>query len=300
MSCLSWSLVVSCSDPAQRLGAWDNPPRDIMDSPFFDGIEWDGIYERRQDGPYVPEVPAFLQSRKSSVTKMSVASPCKDTVIGTTGEGLEAAESKPVGNLLVFTPPPYHRVNEETREPVITPATYINEGKEEEESSDEESDDEAVIPGLRDSVFITSQGQNRLPDWSYIDEAVLAEYLTQEANGTLNNGEGAEGAAAVSKAEKKKKKAKAAAELAEGEAAAAAAAAPEEVATTTNVVAEDVQSTAVAAPAASESVPDVPTEPATAVEDIAVAVPQADAVANDTSATPVDEEPIASTASEST
>lgn len=269
-----------------------------MDSPFFDGIEWDGIYERRQDGPYVPELPAFLQGRKSSVTKLSVASPCKDTVISTAGEGLEAADSKPVGNLLVFTPPPYHRVNEETKEPAITPATYINEGKEDEESSDEESDDEAVIPGLRDSVFITSQGQNRLPDWSYIDEAVLAEYLTQEANGTLN-GEGAEGAAAASKAEKKKKKAKAAVELAEGEAAAAATPAPEEIATTTNVVVEDVQLTAAAVPSASESVPAEPTEPATTVEDIAVTVPQADAVAIDTSATPVSEEPTASTASES-
>lgn len=271
-----------------------------MDSPFFDGIEWDGIYERRQDGPYVPEVPAFLQGRKSSITKMSVASPCKDTVVGSAGEGLEAAESKPVGNLLVFTPPPYHRVNEETKEPAITPATYINEGKEDEESSDEESDEEAVIPGLRDSVFITSQGQNRLPDWSYIDEAVLAEYLTQEANGTLNNGEGAEGAAAVSKAEKKKKKAKATAELTEGEVTATtAAAAPEEIATTTNVVADDAQPAAVASSAAVEE-PAVSTKPATAVDDVAVTMPQVDAVANDTLATPVSEEPIASPASAST
>jgi serine/threonine protein kinase len=187
-------------DPTQRLGAWDNPPRDIMDSPFFDGIEWDGIYERRQDGPLVPELPVFLQSRKSSVTKLSsAASPLKEVAT----DAHTDLESKPHENLLVFTPPPYHRVNDESKEPAITPATYINEGKEGQEegdSSEEDSDEEAVIPGLRDSVFITSQGQNRLPDWSYIDEAVLADYLTQEAKGK-EEGEKPKG-------EKRKKKTK--------------------------------------------------------------------------------------------
>jgi serine/threonine protein kinase len=34
-------------DPTVRLGAWDNPPQDIMSSEFFEGIDWTAIFERR-------------------------------------------------------------------------------------------------------------------------------------------------------------------------------------------------------------------------------------------------------------
>jgi hypothetical protein len=51
-------------DPATRMGALENPPQDIMNAPFFHGIQWDAIYERRFDGPYVPEVPVFGKSRR--------------------------------------------------------------------------------------------------------------------------------------------------------------------------------------------------------------------------------------------
>ena len=42
-------------DPAARLGAWENPPMDIMRSSFFRGISWENILARVQDGPMVPQ-----------------------------------------------------------------------------------------------------------------------------------------------------------------------------------------------------------------------------------------------------
>lgn len=194
-----------------------------MDSPFFDGIEWDGIYERRQDGPYIPELPAFLSNRKASLIRMATTSlATRDSVVAEAaaaldgeGAGVDGAvmsPTKPAGNLLVFSPPPFARVNDDSKEPAITPAVYEDgkggdENKEDGSEEDEDSEEEVEMQ-MRDSVFIFSQGQNRLPDWSYIDEAVLAEYLTQEAKerAEIENGSLMDNVTKTPKSEKKKKR----------------------------------------------------------------------------------------------
>jgi hypothetical protein len=205
------------------MGSWDNPPSDIMTSPFFDGIEWDSIYERHQDGPYVPELPYFLNGRKNSINKVTSS---KETVNATTtteetllhtptaggitnSSSLETPKKTPFKQI-VFTPPPFHRVTnnpeEANKEVANPPAIYPNkeeaEGDDEDEEEEEESEEEAELPMMRDSVFIFSTGgQNKLPDWSYIDEAVLAEYLTAE-----QNQKNASADSTADKSEKKKSK----------------------------------------------------------------------------------------------
>jgi len=52
-----------CRDPAQRLGAEENPPRDIMNAAFFAPISWEKVYARTGKGPWVPEVPRSERRR---------------------------------------------------------------------------------------------------------------------------------------------------------------------------------------------------------------------------------------------
>jgi hypothetical protein len=127
-------------DPGTRLGAWENPPQDIMSAPFFHGIQWDAIYERRFDGPYVPEVQFFSSKAKSS----------KSTGDAAEGNGSEQGSS----------------------------GKAAEDGqKAGAEESDEGEDSESELKGMRDSVFIRPHdgGGNNLLDWSFIDEKVLAE-----------------------------------------------------------------------------------------------------------------------------
>lgn len=49
-------------DPTTRLGAWENPPADIMNSAFFAGVEWDAIFERRFDGPWIPDTSMYMSN----------------------------------------------------------------------------------------------------------------------------------------------------------------------------------------------------------------------------------------------
>jgi hypothetical protein len=130
-------------DPATRLGAWENPPQDIMSAPFFGGIEWDAIYERRFDGPYVPEIQHFGGSGRSK---------SRGDLAAANGEkAARRAASAADGT-----------------------------GDAEEEDDEEEEDDYdsgSEMKGMRDSVFIRPHdgAGNNLLDWSFIDEKVLAE-----------------------------------------------------------------------------------------------------------------------------
>jgi serine/threonine protein kinase len=51
-------------DPAKRLGAGPNSPKDIMEISFFNGINWQDIYNRVQDGPWVPPPDDFRRRQK--------------------------------------------------------------------------------------------------------------------------------------------------------------------------------------------------------------------------------------------
>jgi len=52
-----------CRDPSKRLGAEENPPRDIMNSAFFAPISWEKVFACQSKGPWVPEVPRSERRR---------------------------------------------------------------------------------------------------------------------------------------------------------------------------------------------------------------------------------------------
>jgi len=206
-------------DPSLRLGAWENPPKDIMSTSFFQHIQWDSIYERRQDGPWVPEVPPFMLHRRGSS--------CNTTRTMTTTNGeIPATNSEGTGPLLVFTPHPVQRMTvvEDSAKSPANPnnnnATTNNnaatrraskqsptngtgkttprkQNEEEDDNGDEEEVDTASDEddyesdgeelAMRDSVFVFStNAHNQLPDWSFIDDAVLQSYSTQDPHNSKN------------------------------------------------------------------------------------------------------------------
>lgn len=224
-------------DPSLRLGAWENPPRDIMSSPFFASIQWDDVYDRVQDGPWLPELAGFYVSAMKRVSRMreqsianqspSLSAPnspqTSPTPSGKEGEGKGEAREH-----LVFTPAPMDRYTpisdlelakaghpppnpNEIAVPVniLSPNEAGDDGDSDSDGEGEESEDSRDSEELhiRDSVFVCQENiGNRLPDWSYIDANVLMNYLSDEANGAgeggaAGGGEGGEG-------DKKKKKSK--------------------------------------------------------------------------------------------
>ena len=156
-------------DPGVRMGAWENPPQDIMGSPFFIGIRWEAIYERRVDGPWIPEVPTFgkQKSRKSTPN------------VGGEGEGAgqggTGGEHDPHEEVYAD-----YNTAHKSQKIERPPASEAGEGDEDSDSgSDEEGEDDddeyMNSKGMRDSVFLKSRGQleNQLADWSFMDEQVL-------------------------------------------------------------------------------------------------------------------------------
>ena len=53
------SLNIARRDPIKRLGGADNSPEDIKCRPFFDSVNWDEVYNRACDGPWIPEIRDF-------------------------------------------------------------------------------------------------------------------------------------------------------------------------------------------------------------------------------------------------
>lgn len=153
MYCYHYSIF--CRDPATRLGAWENPPTDIMTSPFFSGTDWEAIYEKKTDGPYVPEIPTFAKRNGTSTKNGKIAS--VSTGDAATVQPMDGCDS-PMAN------------------PTKTPNKLTNENS---SKIDEDEGDE--LTGMRDSLFIRSkEGGNALPDWSFIDEQVLRASMKPE------------------------------------------------------------------------------------------------------------------------
>lgn len=149
-------------DPSTRLGAWENPPQDIMLSSFFNGIQWDAIYERQTDGPYIPETVNFSSKKSSNNMKNSSNDVTKIV--------------KPNFKNQIGGDHQKHN-NNNTRD------------KNKSIESDDNDDSGSELHGMRDSVFIQPHdgGGNNLLDWSFIDEKVLVASVKEvEDNATAN------------------------------------------------------------------------------------------------------------------
>jgi hypothetical protein len=147
-------------DPSTRLGAWENPPQDIMSSSFFDGIKWDKIYERSSDGPYIPEPVNFTNARKSSLSKNTSE---QNTVQA--GGNVDAVTSAKNSH---------------------KKSTLRGHNKKGGNDSDDDSGSE--LQGMRDSVFIRPHdgNGNNLLDWSFIDEKVLVSSIKDPSSSEVD------------------------------------------------------------------------------------------------------------------
>jgi len=156
-------------DPSTRMGAWENPPQDIMSAPFFGGIQWDAIYERRFDGPYVPEVQTFGSKSKKSAN--GSPAPGSGDSSGKEEDGDRSGGQDSRGNDRVIRPK-----SGSAQQGGVDGADSGGE-EEEEEEEEEDEDSGSELKGMRDSVFIRPHDAtgNNLLDWSFIDEKVLAE-----------------------------------------------------------------------------------------------------------------------------
>ena len=89
-----------CRDPAKRLGAEENPPRDIMNAAFFSTISWEKIFACKEKGPWVPDIPKSERRKllgykeKKEKSKKSKKRATKDRV----GEDEEDIVSKERAN----------------------------------------------------------------------------------------------------------------------------------------------------------------------------------------------------------
>lgn len=63
-------------DPSKRLGASPNSPKDIMESSFFDGVNWQDIYNRVNDGPWVPPPDDSRRKRGNVLPLVSLSPLC--------------------------------------------------------------------------------------------------------------------------------------------------------------------------------------------------------------------------------
>jgi hypothetical protein len=76
-------------DPTARLGAHGNPPQDIMTSAFFEGILWDTVGLKEDEGPWLPTILYKERKRKISITTSTTTTPTNkaddgegETVVG--------------------------------------------------------------------------------------------------------------------------------------------------------------------------------------------------------------------------
>jgi len=185
-------------DPSARLGAWENPPRDIMSAPFFNGIQWDAIYERRRSGPYIPDPVSFSNTKKkesSTSKKASTSSPGAGadpaaTGGGGGGEGVGIAGAA-AGEAATSAAPGSAEQNggggsADGAENKTGGAGAAADDESSEEGLEEEEEDE--LQGMRDSVFIRPRdagGQNLL-GWSFIDESVLKDTMNAKQQQAKN------------------------------------------------------------------------------------------------------------------
>lgn len=190
-----------------------------MGSPFFAGIKWDAIYERVNDGPWIPEVQVFGGAKSAKNTKRgSTATANGDADDNGHGEKDEYAGFDTNNNHRASTAGDNNAGNRQARKSSTDKSLAVDgiqkptnrrggDGSESESSSgddsgeeDEDDDEDAGYlsnKDMRDSVFILSRGQleNKLADWSFIDEQVLRSTMEANNNGSSSSsGQGEESA----------------------------------------------------------------------------------------------------------
>lgn len=152
-------------DPTRRLGAWDTPPKDIMEHEFFKEISWDNVYQRQFDGPWVPDPVVF--TKKSQITTQEAADDAKNVAeSGSPETENEANESKASED-----------VNSNGIKPSTSSETLIKMSSTDtmKELGEEGRPSEMQI---RDSIIAVPNTQpqaNRIMEWSFFDENILMQ-----------------------------------------------------------------------------------------------------------------------------
>ncbi len=170
------SKVIFCNfrDPSLRLGAWSNPPTDIMESNFFKPIDWASIYDRRLDGPWIPpEEPLLAKKRRELQRQDSSAADGESTnVAGWEDNGVDVSVAKTVH----AQAPNVVSTNRQASE-TTTPRNPV--------SSEVSTNDQSELLHVRDSIFATSMmpQDNIIQDWSFVDSAALSPAVSQGRRG---------------------------------------------------------------------------------------------------------------------
>lgn len=133
-----------------------------MSAPFFSGIKWDELYERKFDGPWLPEVQYFDRSlnHSSSITDKSSSHP--DSL----GNSRQLSSHHNTTNNTTTT------TNNNNNK---TTSQDTNDTLNDSDDEDTDEDESDLMHGMRDSIIITNRQThaNKLVDWSFMDENVL-------------------------------------------------------------------------------------------------------------------------------
>jgi hypothetical protein len=69
-------------DPATRLGTRHDSPKDVMESPFFENLDWESILARTTDGPWVPDTGYVKRNTKARPADIMEALDERDDQLG--------------------------------------------------------------------------------------------------------------------------------------------------------------------------------------------------------------------------
>lgn len=180
------------------------PPSDIIASHFFKDINWSNIYNKENDGPFIPRSVVFRSTSvaKSSVTvnlinETKLENKSKYSISGrsNTGEFVDQLAATPKTTFIngpIMSNYTVDRINKPgivIEEKLRTSATakpddlegYISSSP----ASDRSSSSEVIH--LRESILTGNNQNDQLLDWSFIDENVLAGVISQNSSEILPN-----------------------------------------------------------------------------------------------------------------
>ena len=194
----SRSLLLGLLDrePARRLGSDASKrstyglPRDVMAAAFFAGVDWEGVYTRSSDGPWLPEAGKLvLSTRPKSVDRANPTTAPHVAQIrgsgaytGGEGGGRSRAPSTALSAVAASVEDQAAPLLADVAGPGsdVEPSMPLSGDKELSESGSDtlSTSRHSEVMHLRESLLGQHDGRNRieqLPDWSFIDENVLVE-----------------------------------------------------------------------------------------------------------------------------